>query len=46
VANSEYAESRLRYTVGPPIQRSAVFMKRLLPYAVLEYGMRRYYGLA
>jgi NAD(P)-dependent dehydrogenase (short-subunit alcohol dehydrogenase family) len=36
---------RLRYTVGPPIQRSAVFMKRLLPYAVLEYGMRRYYGL-
>ncbi len=36
---------RLRYTVGPAIQRAAVFMKRLLPYAVLEYGMRRYYGL-
>jgi NAD(P)-dependent dehydrogenase (short-subunit alcohol dehydrogenase family) len=36
---------RLRYTVGPPNQRAAVFMKRLLPYAVLEYGMRRYYGL-
>ena len=37
---------RLRYTVGPPIQRSAVFMKRLLPYALMESGMRRYYGLA
>jgi NAD(P)-dependent dehydrogenase (short-subunit alcohol dehydrogenase family) len=36
---------RLRYTVGPPIQRSAVFMKRLLPYALMESGMRRYYGL-
>ncbi len=36
---------RLRYTVGPAIQRAAVWMKRLLPYAVMEYGMRRYYGL-
>jgi NAD(P)-dependent dehydrogenase (short-subunit alcohol dehydrogenase family) len=36
---------RLRYTAGPAIQRAAVFMKRLLPYAVMEFGMRRYYGL-
>jgi NAD(P)-dependent dehydrogenase (short-subunit alcohol dehydrogenase family) len=36
---------RLRYTAGPAIQRAAVFMKRLLPYAVMEYGMRKYYGL-
>jgi NAD(P)-dependent dehydrogenase (short-subunit alcohol dehydrogenase family) len=36
---------RLRYTVGPAIQRAAVWMKRLLPYGVMEYGMRRYYGL-
>jgi NAD(P)-dependent dehydrogenase (short-subunit alcohol dehydrogenase family) len=36
---------RLRYTVGPPAQRAAVWMKRLLPNAVLEYGMRKYYGL-
>jgi NAD(P)-dependent dehydrogenase (short-subunit alcohol dehydrogenase family) len=36
---------RLRYTAGPAIQRAAVFMKRLLPYALMEYGMRKYYGL-
>jgi NAD(P)-dependent dehydrogenase (short-subunit alcohol dehydrogenase family) len=36
---------RLRYTVGPAIERAAVFLKRLLPYAVMEFGMRRYYGL-
>jgi hypothetical protein len=36
---------RLRYTVGPTAQRAAVWMKRLLPNAVLEYGMRKYYGL-
>jgi NAD(P)-dependent dehydrogenase (short-subunit alcohol dehydrogenase family) len=36
---------QLRYTVGPGIQRAAVFMKRLLRYAVIEYGMRWYYGL-
>ncbi len=36
---------RLRYTVGPPVQRLAVWMKRLLPNAVVEYGMRKYYGL-
>jgi NAD(P)-dependent dehydrogenase (short-subunit alcohol dehydrogenase family) len=36
---------RLRYTVGPGIQRAAVFLKRLLPYRLLEYGMRKYYRL-
>ena len=36
---------RLRYTVGPAVQRVAVWLKRLLPNGVLEYGMRRYYGL-
>ena len=36
---------RLRYTVGPALQRAAVWLKRLMPNAVLEYGMRQYYGL-
>ncbi|HZT30028.1 MAG TPA: SDR family NAD(P)-dependent oxidoreductase [Bryobacteraceae bacterium] len=36
---------RLRYTTGPPAQRAAVWLKRLMPYTLLEYGMRRYYGL-
>ena len=36
---------RLRYTTGPAVQRAAVWLKRLLPNAALEYGMRKYYGL-
>jgi NAD(P)-dependent dehydrogenase (short-subunit alcohol dehydrogenase family) len=36
---------RLRYTIGPVPQRAAVWLKRLLPYSILEYGMRTYYGL-
>lgn len=36
---------RLRYTVGPAVQCVAVWLKRLLPNGMLEYGMRRYYGL-
>jgi NAD(P)-dependent dehydrogenase (short-subunit alcohol dehydrogenase family) len=36
---------RLRYTVGPAAQRAAVWMKRLMPYALLEFGMRKYYRL-
>jgi hypothetical protein len=36
---------RLRYTVGPVVQRVAVWLKRLFPNAAMEYGMRRYYGL-
>jgi NAD(P)-dependent dehydrogenase (short-subunit alcohol dehydrogenase family) len=36
---------RLRYTIGPAPQRAAVLLKRLMPYSVLEYSMRTYYGL-
>jgi NAD(P)-dependent dehydrogenase (short-subunit alcohol dehydrogenase family) len=36
---------RLRYTIGPPGQRAAAWIKRLLPYSIFEFGMRRYYGL-
>lgn len=36
---------RLRYTAGPPLERAAVWLKRFLPHAALEYGMRRYYRL-
>jgi NAD(P)-dependent dehydrogenase (short-subunit alcohol dehydrogenase family) len=39
------AEPRLRYTCGPPVQRAADWLKRLLPNSVLEYGMRKYYCL-
>jgi len=35
---------RLRYTVGPVMQRAAVWLKRLMPYAVVEKAMRHYYG--
>ncbi|MEO8126836.1 MAG: SDR family NAD(P)-dependent oxidoreductase [Bryobacteraceae bacterium] len=34
---------RLRYTVGPVMQRAAVWLKRLMPYAVVEKAMRNYY---
>jgi hypothetical protein len=36
---------RLRYTTGPAVQRAAVWLKRLAPNSVVEYGMRKYYGL-
>jgi NAD(P)-dependent dehydrogenase (short-subunit alcohol dehydrogenase family) len=36
---------RLRYTSGPLVQRAAVFLKRFMPNVVLEYGMRKEYGL-
>jgi NAD(P)-dependent dehydrogenase (short-subunit alcohol dehydrogenase family) len=36
---------RLRYTIGPIPQRAAVWLKRLMPYSILEYTMRTYYGL-
>jgi hypothetical protein len=39
------ANPRLRYTVGPPVQRAAVGLKRLRPNALLQYGLRLYYGL-
>jgi NAD(P)-dependent dehydrogenase (short-subunit alcohol dehydrogenase family) len=41
----ETPNPRLRYTIGPIAQQAAVFMKRLLPYAITEYAMRAYYGL-
>jgi NAD(P)-dependent dehydrogenase (short-subunit alcohol dehydrogenase family) len=36
---------RLRYTIGPIPQRAAVWLKRLMPYSILEYTMRTYYGV-
>jgi NAD(P)-dependent dehydrogenase (short-subunit alcohol dehydrogenase family) len=39
------ANPRLRYTVGPQVQRVAAWLKRLLPNALLEHGMRWYYGI-
>jgi NAD(P)-dependent dehydrogenase (short-subunit alcohol dehydrogenase family) len=36
---------RLRYTVGPAPQRASVWLKRLLPYTLFEYGVRKYWGL-
>jgi len=35
---------RLRYTVGPAAQRAAVWLKRLLPNAVVEKIVRGYYA--
>ena len=35
---------RLRYTVGPAPQRAAVWLKRLMPYAVVEKVMGHYYS--
>jgi NAD(P)-dependent dehydrogenase (short-subunit alcohol dehydrogenase family) len=36
---------RLRYTIGPVMQRAAVWLKRLAPNSVSEYSMRSYYGI-
>jgi NAD(P)-dependent dehydrogenase (short-subunit alcohol dehydrogenase family) len=36
---------RLRYTTGPAFQRAAVWLKRLLPNSLVEYGVRLYFGL-
>jgi hypothetical protein len=36
---------RLRYTTGPASQRAAVWLKRVLPHSLFEFGVRRYYGL-
>jgi short-subunit dehydrogenase len=35
---------RLRYTVGPAAQRAAVWIKRAMPYAVMEKIMQDYYS--
>jgi NAD(P)-dependent dehydrogenase (short-subunit alcohol dehydrogenase family) len=39
-----HSHPRLRYTVGPAPQRAAVWVKRLLPYAVVEKMMSFYYS--
>jgi NAD(P)-dependent dehydrogenase (short-subunit alcohol dehydrogenase family) len=36
---------RLRYAIGPAPQLAAVWLKRLLPNSLVEFGMRTYYGL-
>jgi NAD(P)-dependent dehydrogenase (short-subunit alcohol dehydrogenase family) len=36
---------RLRHAIGPAPQLAAVWLKRLLPNSLVEYGMRAYYGL-
>ena len=38
------ANPRLRYTVGPAPQRAAVWLKRLLPNAVMERIVRSQYS--
>ena len=38
------AHPRLRYTVGPAPQRAVVWLKRLMPYAVVETVMGRYFS--
>ena len=40
----EARRPRLRYTTGPVIQRAAVFLKRLMPYALIERVMDVYYS--
>jgi NAD(P)-dependent dehydrogenase (short-subunit alcohol dehydrogenase family) len=35
---------RLRYTVGPFAQRAAVWLKRAMPYAIIEKMMQAYYS--
>ncbi len=35
---------RLRYTAGPALQRAAVWLKRLAPYALTEKILATYYG--
>lgn len=38
------ARPRLRYTVGPPSERAAVWLKRLMPYAVVQKIMDLHYS--
>lgn len=37
-------DPRLRYTVGPAFERAAVFLKRLVPWLIIEKIMTRYYS--
>jgi NAD(P)-dependent dehydrogenase (short-subunit alcohol dehydrogenase family) len=41
----ETKNPRLRYTTGKFDQRAAVWLKRFLPYSLIEAGMRKYYRL-
>ena len=36
---------RMRHPIGPAPQRAAVWLKRLFPNSLVEYGVRRYFGL-
>ena len=36
---------RLRYTVGPALQRAAIWLKRLGPYSLVELVISKYYGV-
>jgi NAD(P)-dependent dehydrogenase (short-subunit alcohol dehydrogenase family) len=36
---------RLRYTIGQVSQRASVWLKRISPSGIFEYGVRTYYGL-
>jgi len=38
------ARPRLRYTVGPVPERAAIWLKRLMPYAIVEKVMGYYYS--
>jgi short-subunit dehydrogenase len=40
----KHPNPRLRYTVGPAAQRAAVWIKRIMPYAVMEKIMQDYYS--
>lgn len=40
----DLSRPRLRYTVGPAYERAAVWLKRLMPYAVVEWAIGRYYS--
>jgi NAD(P)-dependent dehydrogenase (short-subunit alcohol dehydrogenase family) len=39
-----HSRPRLRYTVGPVPERGAVWLKRLMPYAVVEKALNFYYS--
>lgn len=40
----ENPKPRLRYTVGPAAQRAAIWIKRIMPYAVMQKIMQDYYS--
>ena len=36
---------RMRYAVGPLAQKGAILLKRLAPYSLLEFALRKYFAL-